>query len=111
MPQSLSDVLRQYAGRRVLITGAGGFVGRWVARLLQAGGAELLLVARRASALESVGEAYQFTGCIMVCDLSEAGEFAALYRDARPEITFNLAGYGISPAERDPDLAEKMNHR
>src|ERR1700716_3179166 len=98
MGQSLSDVLRRYAGRRVLITGAGGFVGRWVARLLQAGGAELLLVARRAAALESLGEAYQFAGRIMVSDLSEAGGFTALYRDARPEITFNLAGYGVPPS-------------
>ncbi|NDQ57810.1 MAG: NAD(P)-dependent oxidoreductase [Acidipila sp.] len=111
MAQPLADVVRQYAGRRVLITGAGGFIGRWVARLLQPGGAELLLAARSAASLESLGRAYQFTGRTMVSDLSEAGSFERLYRDARPHITFHLAGYGVNPEERDPQLAYKMNHR
>ncbi len=58
-----------------------------------------------------LGETYQFAGRILAADLSETGAFARLYRDARPAATFQLAGYGVDPEERDPTLAERLNHK
>jgi len=111
MALPFADVLRAYRGRRVLITGASGFLGRWVARLLHAEGAELWLAGRRRKDLEALGEAYQFAGRIIATDLSAAGAFARLYGEALPAVTFHLAGYGVDPEERDPALAEKLNHK
>lgn len=53
------------AGRRVVITGAGRGLGRVLARAFDAGGARLGLVARSASALESVADS--LSGDPLVC--------------------------------------------
>jgi UDP-glucose 4-epimerase len=110
MVLSLAEVSSAYRGRRVLITGASGFVGRWVARLLHAGGAELCLAARSRETVEILSESYQFSGKIFATSLAEPGAFARLHRDARPDVTFHLAGYGVDPTERDPTLSERLNH-
>ncbi len=110
MAPDLDDVLRAYRGRRVLVTGASGFLGCWVARLLHQGGAELFLAGRSAETLCSAGAAFGFTGRALSADFGEPGTFAQLYRDARPAITFHLAGYGVDPEERDPALAARLNH-
>ena len=110
MVLSLVEVSRAYRGRRVLVTGASGFVGRWVARLLYAGGAELCLAARNPQAVETLSEAYQFSGQVFAASLAEPGAFARLHHDARPDAIFHLAGYGVDPTERDPALAERLNH-
>lgn len=110
MAPSFDDVLRAYRGRRVLVTGASGFLGCWVARLLHEGGAELFLGGRSTEALRSAGAAFRFTGEMLCADFGEPGTFAQLYRDVRPVITFHLAGYGVDPEERDAALAERLNH-
>lgn len=106
-----SSILEAYQGRRVLITGAAGFLGGWVTRLLHASGAQLWIAGRRAAPLEALREAYPFPGGILVADLSAPGAFAPLYRAAEPHITFNVAGYGVDPAERDAGPTERINHR
>jgi nucleoside-diphosphate-sugar epimerase len=100
-----------YAGRRVLVTGASGFIGRWVARSLHSAGANLWIGGRDAKRLRGVCEANEIRAQICVADLSEPGAFKRVFRDAQPEITFHLAGYGVDPVENQADLAEALNAR
>jgi nucleoside-diphosphate-sugar epimerase len=92
-----------YRGRRVLVLGASGFIGKQVAEQLGALGADLHLGVRAgASVRSSSGVAHELA-------LAEPGRATALLRAVRPAIVFNLAGYGVDPVERDPALAQRLN--
>jgi len=105
----MTDSEASYRDRRVLVLGASGFVGRWVARALAASGAHLQLVVRDEAAADAVAQAYGFSGDVHVADLCEPEEAARLVKKLTPDAVFNLAGYGVDPSERDPDLAERIN--
>lgn len=100
-----------YRGQRVLVTGASGFIGRWVARGLARAGAEVWLAGRDAAALEAICARYAIRGTVCLADLAREGEFARLWREARPAVIFNLAGYGIDREEQDDALATELNTR
>ena len=63
-----------WEGRRVLVTGGGGFLGRHVVERLRAAGADNLIVPRSREV-----------------DLTEQEEVRRLYRDARPDLVIHLA--------------------
>ena len=98
-----------YRGVRVMVLGAGGFIGRWVARLLTAQGAELQLVGRDAGQVETVRRAWAVDGSVLRADLAVPALVHDLIRTVRPAVIFNLAGYGVDPSERDPVTAERLN--
>jgi nucleoside-diphosphate-sugar epimerase len=91
------------------VLGATGFVGRWVARALAQRAAELHLGVRDAARLEPLREPYGLAGRVWTLDLLEAGAVARLCRELRPALVFNLAGYGVDPAERDEATALRIN--
>jgi UDP-glucose 4-epimerase len=93
----------------VLILGAGGFVGRWVARAATAAGADCTLAARDVRSARAIGEAYEFDGEFVPCDLTDREATRALVIDARPEIVCNLVGYGVDRTERDEGLSHQLN--
>jgi nucleoside-diphosphate-sugar epimerase len=90
-----------------MVLGAGGYIGRRLAARLAAGGAEVIRVVRPGGTPAS--EADQVGGRTVAVDLSVPGEATALLRTQQPAITFNMAGYGVSPAQRDADLAQRIN--
>lgn len=96
-------------GRRVLVLGATGFIGRWVARAAGAAGARVWLSARDADAARSIASVYGIDGTIAAVDVLREADLAALVRDVRPEVTFNLAGYGVDRRETDTALADAIN--
>lgn len=98
-----------YRGKRVLVTGASGFIGRWVARLLTLAGARVIPVARDTANLRTIAKQYRIEGEHLAADFSNAGEFARVFQAARPTITFNLVGYGVDRNERDDQLARRLN--
>jgi nucleoside-diphosphate-sugar epimerase len=100
-----------YRGQRVLVTGASGFIGRWVGRALAQAGADLWLAGRDRAAVQAVCQCCDFTGTLCEADFAREGEFARLLREARPAVTFNLAGYGIDREEKDDALAAVLNTR
>ena len=104
----LAEPLR---GRRVLVTGATGFIGRWVACGLSAVGAELWLAARDERKLEAICDSLEIKGHFLIQDCAKEGSFAELYGQANPDIVFNLAGYGVDASERDESLARALNAR
>jgi nucleoside-diphosphate-sugar epimerase len=111
MTAGRQELLEAYRGQRVLVTGATGFIGRWVARWLSEAGAELWLAVRDPGAFASLASRYAIRGRAVAADLAAAGEFARVYREVRPAVTFNLAGYGIDREERDPERAAALNTR
>ena len=102
------EVLACYTGVRVLVLGASGFIGRWVARLLTEAGADLWLTARELSA-QSVLDAYGIQGRLTTVDLGDGTALTRLLQAAQPAVVFNLAGYGVDRAERDRDQAYRIN--
>jgi nucleoside-diphosphate-sugar epimerase len=90
----------------VLVTGASGFIGRWVVRALIAEGATIAVVGRHPACLEPdvLARARAFPA-----DLEHPGELASIIDQWRPSIAFNLAGYGIDRTERDEVVARHVN--
>ena len=96
-------------GRRVLVLGADGFVGRWVARALTAAGADLHLSVLDPAAATGVFSAYGVQGEVHGTDLTDLRALIVLLDAVRPAVTFNLAGYGVARHERDERLAKALN--
>ncbi len=107
--QNMFDARHIFSGRPVLVLGAGGFIGRWTARLLCEQGAELHLAARDVRAAERLFGPYGFTGTLHEVDLSRNGAARSLVEAVRPAALFNLAGYGVDRSERDESMAETIN--
>ena len=99
----------RYRNVPVLVLGAGGFIGRWVARALSSMGADLCLAMRDATRAEEIFSRYGVAGKVMAADLTNPESIRPLLLDARPAVLFNLAGYGVDPAERDEKTAYQMN--
>jgi nucleoside-diphosphate-sugar epimerase len=91
------------------VLGAKGFIGRWVAHALTAAGAKRVLVDRDVHRVKEICNAYDIRGKFFAVDIVAPGALKQLIREARPDIVFNLAGYGVNPAERDTSLAEALN--
>lgn len=96
-------------GRRVVVLGAAGFIGRWVARAMSQAGAQVWLAARDVGAAERVAADYDIRGTIAEVDVTRPGDLLGLLREARPDVTCNLAGYGIDRREVDPQMATAIN--
>lgn len=89
----------------MLVLGATGFIGRWVARHLDAAGADVTLVARQPASLDA-----EFANCTVIqADLLDFDSLPALVSRVSPAIVFNLAGYGVDRSERDATIARGMN--
>lgn len=95
--------------RRVLVLGVTGFIGRWVARVASQAGARVWMSARDGDAARSIASAYGIRGTVAAVDVGRDADLAALVREVRPEVTFNLIGYGVDRRETDPALAEAIN--
>lgn len=95
--------------RRVLVLGVTGFIGRWAARAAHEAGARVWLAARDAEAAARVTAAYGIPGTIAGVDVLDDGALGALLDDARPDVVFNLVGYGVDRRETDAALSQAIN--
>lgn len=93
-----------YRGRRVLVFGASGFIGRRLAGALAAAGAEVGTVRRSIPPDEPIPGART-----ILADLLQDGIASDVLGGFAPAVTFNLAGYGVGREERDPAIAERIN--
>jgi len=107
--KALEDYGNLYRDVSVAVLGGAGFIGRWVARALSARGARVLLVDRRGQAAAHVLSRYGIRGTVVEVNLGDAGEVSRLFREVRPSITFNLAGYGVDRTQRDERTAYRIN--
>ena len=104
-------MLQEYAGVPVLVLGASGFIGRWVARLLTRAGARLYLPARDCSTAKRTFTELDIKGELLKLNLLETEITQRMIAEINPAITFNLAGYGIDRSECSEDLAFAINGR
>ena len=98
-----SPVLEAYAGRRVLLIGASGPIGRALAGMFTGSLAELWVVARGETTAPGGGQ-------VILADLSLPGAFARVLGSVKPHITFHLASAAGTSGNSDAALAERMNH-
>lgn len=103
---NVPEVRRAFRGKRVMITGAGGSIGRELARqMLAAGAAELLLLDLSEAALyqtaEALDEAAQAPGAgrliLRVGDCGDRAYVRALLSAVRPEALLHAAAYKHVP--------------
>jgi len=96
-------------GQRVLVLGASGFIGRWVAARLERAGSRVTPVVRDSSAAAAAFAMAGVSEEPLLTDLADLDELERIVREMEPRVTFNLAGYGVDRSERDPDLARHLN--
>jgi nucleoside-diphosphate-sugar epimerase len=98
------DVALRYAGRRVLVTGGTGFLGRHLLCALVGAGAKVHVVVRSAhlDALPPGVEAHQG-------NLEDRASLVRAVSGADPDCVFHLAAYGTTGAQRDAMLMLRTN--
>lgn len=94
---TLPDTMdNEFSGQTALITGAGRGIGRSCALALAAGGADLVLIARRMEEIESVAAEVHAMGRVaraVACDVTDDQALAALFASlARCDVLVNNAG-------------------
>jgi UDP-glucose 4-epimerase len=107
----VDDVGTRYRAVPVAVLGASGFIGRWVAQALVAGGARVALIVRDRARATPVFRRLGIAGHVEEVDLRAPDTVHALFRVIRPAITFNLVAYGTDPSHEDGTEAELVNGR
>lgn len=102
------DLVAAFAGRRAVVLGASGFLGRWTARALRDAGASVIAVARDAGRARAALRAWGVTCDVVACDVLDPGA-PALVASLGADVVFNLVGYGVDRSERDEVIAERTN--
>ncbi|GGR87216.1 hypothetical protein GCM10010269_27920 [Streptomyces humidus] len=112
----LKSLAGRFAGRRILVTGAGGSIGSELCRQLhQLGPASLVMLDRDESALHAVqlalhGRALLDSDEVVLADITDAARVSEVFAQTRPEIVFHTAAVKHLPLlERYPGEALKTN--
>jgi len=94
---------------RALVTGASGFVGRWLIDALVADGWAVTAAAPHAPAAATLSEAGRAARWV-TGDVRDAAHLATALDAARPDAIFHLAGVTFVPAAgRDPGATAEVN--
>lgn len=93
----------------MLVTGATGFIGRWVWAKLYQAGAHVHAIGRDETQLRDLARELKIEGKYIAADLSVRGAAAAIVERVQPTIVFNLAGYGVGADQRDLRLSQRIN--
>lgn len=101
--------LKNYRDLRVVVLGATGFIGRWVARKLSIAGANLCLPTRDPLRAEKIFTNYGVYGKICQFEVSNRQTLRAVYEEFNPSLTFNLTGYGVDRSQQNEQFADEVN--
>ncbi len=112
----VASVAGQFAGKRILVTGAGGSIGSELCRQLHRfGPAELIMLDRDESALHAVqldlhGRALLDADGSVLADIRDPRRIRQVFEQSRPQIVFHAAALKHLPLlERYPAEALKTN--
>lgn len=112
----LESISAYLAGKRVLVTGAGGSIGSELCVQLRRHGLQsLVMLDRDESALHAVqlaldGRALLDDDCLVVADIRDRQRLAAVFAQHRPDVVFHAAALKHLPLlERHPSEAVKTN--
>lgn len=96
-------------GGRALVTGASGFVGRWLIDALTVAGWQVTAAAPSAPDAATLSEASRGADWV-VGDVRDGAHLTAALDAARPDAVFHLAGVTFVPAAgRDPGATAEVN--
>jgi FlaA1/EpsC-like NDP-sugar epimerase len=118
MPSSISleDLLREYRGKRVIVTGAGGSVGSELCRqLLQLEPGRLVLIERDENNLFEIEHELRRNDAgraivAMLADVTDTAQLERIFLEHEPQIVFHAAAYKHVPVmERFPVAAVENN--
>lgn len=106
---SVSQTTRSFQSATIVVLGASGFIGRWVSRQLCRQGATPILVVRDVAAAKDVFAHYRINGEIIQADVQRFDSVTEIIGGFKPDVVFNLAGYGVDRSERDEETAYRIN--
>jgi nucleoside-diphosphate-sugar epimerase len=93
-------------GRRTLVLGASGFIGRWVVRALVERGAEVLGQVRDPQRMPAD---FARGATLVTVELEANNSARELVERKQPDVVFNLAGYGVAKDERREWQYKRLN--
>jgi nucleoside-diphosphate-sugar epimerase len=96
------------AGKRVLITGAAGFIGACLARRMVELGEDVHLLLRKDSKTWRISEILKKCSVHQV-DISDREKVAAAVGKIRPETAYHLATYGGYSTQKDEEMMVRTN--
>mgnify|MGYP002784254989 CR=1 FL=1 len=106
---SPSQTASSLSSAQIVVLGAAGFIGRWVSRRLCFHGAKPVLVVRDVQTAKEVFADYEINGEIIQADFQRLDSVTELIGGFKPDVVFNLAGYGVDHSERDEEAAYRIN--
>ena len=95
--------------RSIIVFGASGFIGRWVSRRLCEQGVKPFLLVRDPVMAERVFNDYGISGELLQADFQNPDSVTEFIGKVKPDVVFNLAGYGVDRTERDEATAYQIN--
>ena len=96
------------ARRRILLTGAGGFIGAVLCRRLLADGHDVHLVLKASSSPWRLSDVLEQVRVHRV-DLRDEAEVARAVLEVKPEVVYHLATHGAYPTQVDADGIIQVN--
>ena len=102
-----------FAGKRVMVTGAGGSIGSEIVRqVANAGASDVFMVERSENALYKIDYEMRRTGkCVpLMVDVSDESKMRKVFADCRPEIILHAEAYKHVPmVEMNPEEGFRNN--
>lgn len=109
MTSAGSTALNAFAGQRVLVTGATGFIGAHLTRTLVELGAEVTVLLRASSCMDKLLDLHDRLN-IQRGDLTDAQALDRCVHSARPRYAFHLAAYtNVGRDRANDELALNVN--